>query len=199
MVNPLANDDDADGIKARQSNVDEYKAAYPDKPAPAPKPATMPMNKPTGKRYGDKPGEKRINVSDMIKPLGSYKDGTNYVPKTGHYKLHEGEAVVPKKDNPMKKDMYGMVTGDDKPPKKIKHIVTRKTHSGSYIHEHHHHAPEHHPMEEHTSADAKAMAAHMSENAGGDSMTPTPPPAGPAGMPQGADGGAGAQSAALGM
>lgn len=32
--------------------------------------------------------------------LDSYKKGTNYVPQTGNYKLHEGEAVVPKKDNP---------------------------------------------------------------------------------------------------
>jgi hypothetical protein len=31
-----------------------------------------------------------------VKPLGSYAKGTPSVPKTGVYKIHEGEAVVPK-------------------------------------------------------------------------------------------------------
>jgi hypothetical protein len=31
--------------------------------------------------------------------LGSYKKGTDYVPKTGLYKLHEGEAVKTKEEN----------------------------------------------------------------------------------------------------
>lgn len=33
-------------------------------------------------------------------PLASYKNGTDYVPKTGNYKLHEGEKVVPADENP---------------------------------------------------------------------------------------------------
>jgi len=33
-------------------------------------------------------------------PLASYKNGTDYVPKTGTYKLHEGEKVTPADENP---------------------------------------------------------------------------------------------------
>jgi hypothetical protein len=43
----------------------------------------------------------RYDVSDMVKPLGSYAKGTDYVPKTGPYTLHEGEKVVPAKENKM--------------------------------------------------------------------------------------------------
>src|SRR6202012_2207367 len=32
--------------------------------------------------------------------LASFEVGTNYVPRTGPYQLHEGEAVVPKQYNP---------------------------------------------------------------------------------------------------
>jgi len=37
--------------------------------------------------------------------LGDYKHGTKNVPKTGAYKLEKGEAVVPAKENTMKKRM----------------------------------------------------------------------------------------------
>jgi hypothetical protein len=33
-------------------------------------------------------------------PIASYKNGTDYVPKTGNYKLHEGEKVTPADENP---------------------------------------------------------------------------------------------------
>lgn len=56
------------------------------------------------------------------------------------------------------------------PKKEIKEIRTRKGKSGGYIHEHHHTHPEHHQMEEHTSKDDDAMAAHMLANMG----TPNP-------------------------
>lgn len=36
-------------------------------------------------------------VVSKNKVLGSYKNGTNSVPKTGAYKLHKGEKVVPAK------------------------------------------------------------------------------------------------------
>jgi hypothetical protein len=50
--------------------------------------------------YGTRKGEQRIDTSSMTKPLGSYEKGTNHVPKTGIYKLHEGEKVVPANENP---------------------------------------------------------------------------------------------------
>jgi hypothetical protein len=202
MENPIANPGDLEGLKAKQANVDAYKASMaPVKPEPVkPFGKAAPVDKvnPKGK-YGDKPGEKRIDVSGMTKPLPSYKHGIDYVPKTGPAILHKGERVTPEKDN-MKDKVYGKVhEGDGKPPKKIKEIRTRKSASGGHIHEHHHHHPEHHPMEEHTSPDDKAMIEHMTANAGGDGMTAAPPPAGPQGMPGGATGGAQSQDQALGM
>lgn len=203
MATPITNDSDIEGLKAKQANVDAYKAAYPDKPKAAPVPPfgkTSPADKVNPKaKYGDRPGEKRIDTSDMLKKLPSYKHGTEYVPKTGPAILHKGEKVVTEKDN-MKDKVYGKVTeGDHKPSKKLRAIHTSKTHDGKYIHRHEHHHSEHHPDETHVSNDAKEMAEHMTANAGGEGMTATPPPAGPAGMPGGATGGAQAQDQALGM
>ena len=58
-------------------------------------------------------------MSAMGEPLGNYKKGTNYVPKTGNYKLHEGEAVIPKEDN----DVAGALGEKKSTPKAPKHIV----------------------------------------------------------------------------
>ena len=60
---------------------------------------TVPSDHVNRKPYGSGPGEKVIDTHEMTKPLGSYKNGTDYVPKTGVYKLHEGEKVVPKDEN----------------------------------------------------------------------------------------------------
>lgn len=102
------------------------------------------------------------------KPIQSFKEGTDYVPKTGIYKLHEGEAVSSKEKN-MKAHtdkMKASLAGDDKPKKEIKEIHTRKTHDGKIIHKHIHHAPAHHPDEEHVSNDAAEMHQHMDDHAG---------------------------------
>lgn len=51
---------------------------------------------------GDELKVKSDNVqqyADASKPMASFKEGTNYVPKTGNYTLHEGEKVTPAKDN----------------------------------------------------------------------------------------------------
>lgn len=50
--------------------------------------------------------------------------------------------------------------------KEVHEIRTRKAKSGGYIHEHHHTRPEEHPIEEHTTPDQDAMAAHMIEHMG---------------------------------
>jgi hypothetical protein len=114
-------------------------------------------------KYGSKPGEKRLDVTDMTKPLSSYKNGTKYVPETGPAILHKGEEVIPTKENMA--TPYDMIH-DKKPAKKIKEVRTRKAKSGGFIHEHHHTEPAHHPMEEHTTPDTKAMLAHMQEHMG---------------------------------
>lgn len=75
--------------------------------------------------------------------------------------------------------------GKEKAPKKeIDHIVTRKAHSGGYVHEHHHKSPMHHPMETHVTPNQDAMAEHMMQSLG----TPNP------GEPE-ADAGQGAPAA----
>lgn len=100
----------------------------------------------------------------------SYKKGTDYVPKTGDAKLHEGEAVLKKEDadkyRAMKAAGDELGGSESKPKKEIKHIVTKKAKSGGYIHEHHHTKPEHHPVEEHVSKDQDAMVDHMLQHLG---------------------------------
>ncbi len=144
---------------------------------------------PKGAPFGSRGKEKRMDVSGMTKELGTLHKGTDYVPKTGNYKLKEGEAVTPAEKNPM--NPYSKITeGDKKPAKKmLKSMHVRKAHDGSHIVEHHHHAPhdgkEH--MEEHTASDMKGLMAHMEEHA--PSMTAQPE----------AQTGAEAQGSALGM
>lgn len=65
--------------------------------APAKKsgpPAKMDLvNKGKKASYGSRPGEKRIDVKDMVKPLGSFHKGGK-VKKTGAYRLKKGERVL---------------------------------------------------------------------------------------------------------
>jgi hypothetical protein len=143
-------------------------------------------------KYGDRPGEKRINVSDMVKPLGSFERGTDYVPKTGDYKLHEGEKVTPAKDNMA--DLYDKVPGrksEGKPKKEIKHIITSKTHDGKYLHKHVHHHPSHED-ETHVSNNMAELHNHFEDHAGTPNMgeeavtgasAPAPMTAGPSPVP----------------
>jgi len=117
-------------------------------------------------KYGDRKGEARIPVDQMTKPLGSFKHGTDYVPETGNYELHKGEAVKTAEENKM--DSMALVPGrtENKPKKEIHEIRTRKAKSGGFIHEHHHTHPEHHKMEEHNSPDMKSVMSHMNANMG---------------------------------
>ena len=55
---------------------------------------------------------------------------------------------------------------EDKPKKELSHIETKKAKNGGYIHTHHHTRPDHHPAEEHISADDAAMQAHMMASMG---------------------------------
>ena len=121
--------------------------------------------------------------------MPNYHKGTDYVPETGPAVLKKGEAVLDTKEaakhraakgknmtkvNAMSGPMSGAADAlggkAETPKKEVKEIRTRKGKTGGYIHEHHHTAPEHHPMEEHTSADQDGMMAHMMEHMG----TPNP-------------------------
>lgn len=83
----------AQGMAEKQRNINALKEPMP---APAKQSKTPPMN-PKAK-YGDKSGEKRMDVNQMLKPLGSFKKGTDRVSKTGIYHVHAGEQVLNKDD-----------------------------------------------------------------------------------------------------
>jgi len=127
-------------------------------------------------------------VDRMVKPLASFKHGTDYVPKTGVYKLHEGEAVKTAEENKM--DPMALVPGrsEEKPKKVVHEIRTRKAKTGGFIHEHHHTHPEHHKMEEHASPNMKSAMTHLNDYMGdgssaSDVMADATPAAPAAGAP----------------
>jgi hypothetical protein len=100
-------------------------------PVPAPTPVNtfkpVPQDKvqPNAK-FGSRPGELRINVDEMLTPLGSavpekeyvktplgtvrkYKLGTPLVDEDQLALLHEGEAVIPADENPANTEALGVV------------------------------------------------------------------------------------------
>jgi hypothetical protein len=184
--------EDGPGLAARgrQTKATMNTVAPEMKAPPAAAPQEVDKIHPKGK-YGTNKGENRnLPVDQWSKPLGSLEKGTPHVPQTGNYKLHEGEAVIPAKDN---MDPLALVPGrsEEKPKKEIHEVRTRKATKGGFIHEHHHTRPEHHKMEEHTSPDVKGMLAHMNEHMGDGSSD-----ADVTGTPAGAPPAAGAPSAA---
>ncbi len=68
-------------------STSEHEIDYGEGPAPKPKTLSPPSH-----WYKDSPDHK-------IPEMPSYKEGTNYVPKTGPAILHKGEAVIPKEQN----------------------------------------------------------------------------------------------------
>jgi hypothetical protein len=139
-------------------------------------------------------GEKRIPDSDIkewTKPLGSYKEGTSRVPKTGNYTLHEGEAVIPAEKNPMNAaDAMAGISGKKAPRKALKSMHVTATDNKKHIVTHKHHHPEHHPDTTHAMDSPAEVGAHIAANAG--NIEPQAPP-----MDESA--GAGAPTAAPGM
>ena len=169
--------DSARGIDEVNKNVDEYKNATAATPTSAGTPGTATGSSSADRvnpsaHYGAKPGERRPESSPGLRPLpplGSYEKGTSHVPKTGIYKLHEGEAVIPKEKNmdSMKDKMTDALGGSDKKPKKeIKEMHVRKTANGKHIVTHKHHHPEHHPDEDHAMNDMAELHQHMEDHAG---------------------------------
>jgi hypothetical protein len=162
--------DSARGIGEKAKAIDEYKnATKTASPDPARAVSTSPKDRVNPKaRFGARPGEERIDTKDMTKPLGSFKKGTSHVPKTGVYKLHEGEAVIPKEKNmdSMKDKMMDSLGDEKKPKKEIKEMVHRKTANGKHIIVHKHHSPAHHPDEEHAMENMAAVHQHMEDHAG---------------------------------
>lgn len=128
--------------------------------------------------------------SDVMSPeqlraphISSYKHGTDYVPKTGPALLHQGEKVIPAKENKM--NPYEKITkGDAKPKKEIREMVHTKSHNGKHIVTHKHHHPEHHPDETHVMGDMSELHNHMEDHAGtpnaGEAAPAAPEAGGPA-------------------
>lgn len=172
IVTPKGQGNMAGELSDKIKNVESYKNAT--KPAPVASPvraAASPADriKPEAK-YGDRGPEKRIDTSDMTKPLGSFEKGTDNVPKTGVYKLHKGEAVIPKEKNMNKSAMDAVEKhlsgGEKKPAKEIKEMVHTKSANGKHIVTHRHHRPEHHPDETHVLNDMAELHSHMEDHAG---------------------------------
>jgi hypothetical protein len=87
----------AEGIGEKAKAMREYNESVQSNGSPAPAPAQPTRVYPQDRinpraKYGDRGKEKRIDVTDMVKPLGSFKKGGK-VKKTGIYKLHKGEKV----------------------------------------------------------------------------------------------------------
>jgi hypothetical protein len=158
------------GLGNRKQNEEEYEKAVGGPPEmPKANPPQQVDKIHPGAKYGDKLPEKRIDVDQYIKPLGSFKHGTDYVPKTGTYELHEGEAVTSAKDNMADNEsQFSMVPGrkSKKPKKEIDHMHIKSHKDGSHTVTHHHTHPEHHPAEEHALSNMDALHAHLEDHVG---------------------------------
>ena len=91
-------------------------------------------------------------MSALGEPLGNYKKGTPYVPKTGNYKLHEGEAVIPKEENEVADALGGKAPKNSPKEEKKESKSTKKAEKPTVHHMsihrvkgghivHHHHQP----------------------------------------------------------
>lgn len=111
--------------------------------------------------------------------IGSYKKGTDNVPKTGNYELHEGEAVLTKKENEARKKK-----------KHLHAITTTKAKDGSFVHEHHYKdSPDDEktgkPVFGGTSATMEDLHAHMDDHLGAQQGEPDGDEQAQAGEPDG--------------
>jgi hypothetical protein len=164
---------EATGVKAKAANVKEYMDAVSGttaaESAPSPN-VTAPMdkiNKGSAAKFGSRPGEKRLDVSEMTKPLIKYHTGTPYVPKTGPAILKKGEAVIAAEHNPMNpENLYDKVPGMmPKPKKEMSHMMIRKA-KGGHVVEHHFTHPADHKMEEHVMTNMAALHNHLEKHMG---------------------------------
>ena len=85
--------------RAQMNRAGEQAASGAPTAPPVKGTSATPVN-PNAPKYGSRSGEKRIDTTEMTKPLGSFAKGTNSVPQTGVYKVHKGEKVVPVKGAP---------------------------------------------------------------------------------------------------
>ena len=122
--------------------------------------------------YGTGAGEKRIDVSNMTKPLGQmHKGGT--IQKTGQYVMKAGEKVLTGDQHAHLKNALSLAQTalshepeqDMQPKKVIRAMNIRKASDGSHVIEHHH-VDFSHPMEEHTAKNMDELHDHLEQHWG---------------------------------
>lgn len=134
--------------------------------------------------------------------MGTFKEGGD-VPKTGHYKLHEGEKVITKNQKDQMSHAFGLAQSHlahekapepehKMPRKKLKSVHTRRAKNGGFIMKHEHHAP--HNMQEHDSEHTAGTEAEMLQH-----MKENQPEAPPDPEEMGESGGAAQMEQAIGM
>jgi hypothetical protein len=195
--------DEATGaaVRARADAMKELNPSGPTTPAAVPAPAASaqpatPKAKarsiPAPGPYGSQGKEKRYDVSDMVKPLGSmpvYDRGGKVNVRDGKHQvaiLKQGERVLTEKQNEKYEKSnpaenatemkiydnggkvaatpFDMITGGKgKAPKTIHHHEYSKTHNGKHVVTHKHHLSEH-KDETHMFDKFSDAAAHMDQN-----------------------------------
>lgn len=117
--------------------------------------------------------------------MGTFKEGGD-VPKTGHYKLHEGEKVITKNQKDQMSHAFGLAQSHlahekapepehKMPRKKIKHVVVSKSHNNGYLMTHKHHPPHEHPSEQHDETHVAANKEEMMKHMAAEQNQPEPP------------------------
>lgn len=95
-------DSEAAAFKEKQQQINEAMGtAQPAQQAPAPSTQMRPLAPHQAQphaAYGSRPGEKRIDTTEMLKPLPSY-DGGGEVPEDQVAKVHEDEHVLTPEEN----------------------------------------------------------------------------------------------------
>jgi hypothetical protein len=163
-------------LAEKQKIIEQDKSAQAAKPDTTPAKTTMasPKDKINPKAgYGSGKGEKRIDTSDMVKPIGSFHKGGT-VPMDGPYNLKKGEHVMTAQQHGNMNhafDLAGSVLAQqspepDMPKKELKEMRIRKGANGghivTHIHTHMMHPDEEH-VHEHTDGLIDHVMQHMTE------------------------------------
>lgn len=126
--------------------------------------------------YGSGPGEKRIDVKDMVRPLGQMHSGGT-VPKDGAYNMKAGEKVLTPEQHGQLHNAMSLAQSalsheaPPEPPKpaKMGHTFSaRKLDDKTFHVRKGHTSPGDHPDEEATAPDMKGLIKHLQDHFGKD-------------------------------
>ncbi len=177
------NDDVLKGAKAALARADQFtksvESQAPSRPAPkaAPAPAAAKPAPSTGlSKEAEDVGSGLKWRAEQVKTLGSFKKG-GVVPKTGNYKLHKDEKVIPaEKAKQMDSKMMDAASSalgkssPSKPTMKAKlHMRITPTDNGTYVVDHEHRGGsegEMKPPAQHGVMDVKSLLKHVGDHYG---------------------------------